>query len=141
MIQNRSVPPCPVIPVLYYPDPGVAAEWLRKAFGFRVRMRIANHRIQMKAEGGCFVVAECKQPLPDQAVMAGVQSVLVRVEDAAAHCEHARQNGATILAEPVDHFYGERQYSAADFAGHRWSFTQSIADKEPEEWGGTSVEL
>lgn len=24
MRHNRSVPPCPVIPVLYYPDPGVA---------------------------------------------------------------------------------------------------------------------
>lgn len=141
MLKNRSVPPCHVIPVIYYPDPAVAADWLCKAFGFRVRMRIANHRIQMKAGDGCFVIAECKQPLPDPAVMAGVQAVMVRVDDAAAHCDHARKNGATIMQEPVDHFYGERQYSAADFAGHRWAFTQSIEDKAPEDWGGTSVEL
>ena len=32
MRKNRSVPPCPVIPVLIYPDPSVAAEWLSKAF-------------------------------------------------------------------------------------------------------------
>ena len=48
MRNNRSVPPCPVIPVLYYPDPSAAAEWLEKAFGFTVRLRIANHRIQMR---------------------------------------------------------------------------------------------
>ena len=58
MRHNRSVPPCQVIPVLRYPDPGVAAEWLGKAFGFTVRLRIANHRIQMHAGGGCFTIAE-----------------------------------------------------------------------------------
>jgi hypothetical protein len=58
MRSNRSVPPCPVIPVLQYPDPGVAAEWLSKAFGFTVRLRIANHRIQMRAGEGCCWAAE-----------------------------------------------------------------------------------
>jgi hypothetical protein len=46
---NRSVPPCIVIPVLIDPDPSAAADWLSQAFGFTVRLRIANHRIQMKA--------------------------------------------------------------------------------------------
>ena len=55
---NRSVPPCAVIPVLIYPDPSVAAAWLAKAFGFTIRLRIANHRIQMKAGEGCFTIAE-----------------------------------------------------------------------------------
>jgi uncharacterized glyoxalase superfamily protein PhnB len=55
---NRSVPPCAVIPVLVYPDPAVAADWLSKAFGFTVRLRIANHRIQMMAGEGCFTIAE-----------------------------------------------------------------------------------
>jgi len=49
MRVNRSVPPCAVIPVLIYPDPGAAADWLGKAFGFTIRLRIANHRIQVKA--------------------------------------------------------------------------------------------
>jgi hypothetical protein len=34
--------------------------------------------------------------------------------------------------------YGERQYTAEDLAGHRWTFTQAIADVAPEDWGGTS---
>jgi uncharacterized glyoxalase superfamily protein PhnB len=98
MRYNRSVPPCTVIPVLYYPDPSVAAEWLQEAFGFTVRLRIANHRIQMRA-------------------------------------------GAKILTEPKDHMYGERQYNAEDFYGHRWDFTETVADIDPESWGGTSVNL
>lgn len=60
MRSNRSVPPCVVIPVLIYPDPSAAADWLAKAFGFSVRLRIANHRIQMKAGEGCVTIAEGK---------------------------------------------------------------------------------
>jgi uncharacterized glyoxalase superfamily protein PhnB len=135
MRYNRSAPPCPVIPVLYYPDPSFAAEWLSKAFGFTVRLRIANHRIQMRAGEGCFTVAE-GTATPNHSC-----SVQVRIEDALNHCERARQAGAIILTEPKEHVYGERQYNAEDFYGHRWDFTETIADVEPESWGGTSVNL
>jgi len=37
---------------------------------------------------------------------------------------------------PADHPYGERQYSAEDPAGHRWTFSQTIADVDPTDWGG-----
>jgi uncharacterized glyoxalase superfamily protein PhnB len=134
MRLNRSVPPCPVIPVLVYPDPSVAAEWLEKAFGFRVRLRIANHRIQMRAGEGCFTIAE-GDALPN-----GSCGVQVRVENVAEHCERARRAGAKILTEPVEHFYGERQYNAEDFYGHRWDFTETMADVEPESWGGVLME-
>jgi uncharacterized glyoxalase superfamily protein PhnB len=135
MHPNRSVPPCPVSPNLRYPDPGVAADWLGKAFGFTVRLRIANHRIQMRAGEGCFTIAE-GNIVPNHAI-----TMQVRVEDARAHCERARQAGAKILTEPTDHMYGERQYDAEDFHGHRWNFTETISDVEPESWGGTSVNL
>jgi hypothetical protein len=44
-----------------------------------------------------------------------------------------------ILMKPTDFEYGERQYEAADPAGHRWTFSETPADVAPEEWGGTSV--
>lgn len=135
MLANRSVPPCTVIPVLIYPDPSVAADWLCAAFGFTVRLRIANHRIQMRAGNGCITIAE-GNVTPNNSHI-----IQIRIEDATAHCERARQHGAKILTEPVDHVYGERQYNAEDFAGHRWDFTQTIADVAPEEWGGTPVDL
>ena len=133
MRYNRSVPPCPVIPVLRYPDPAAAAQWLSNAFGFEVRLRIANHRIQMRAGEGCFTIAE-GDITPNDSV--GVQ---VRIEDAFGHCERARQAGAKILTPPTEHMYGERQYNAEDFHGHRWDFTETIADIDPVSWGGTPV--
>jgi uncharacterized glyoxalase superfamily protein PhnB len=132
---NRSVPPCAVIPVLIYPDPGVAADWLSKAFGFTVRLRIANHRIQMRTGDGCFTIAEGKVA-PNNS-----HTIQVRIEDAKGHCERARQNGAAILSEPQDHPYGERQYNAEDFYGHRWDFTETIADVAPEEWSDGAFHL
>ena len=100
---NRSVPPCVVIPVLIYPDPAAAAEWLSTAFGFTVRLRIANHRIQMKAGDGCVTIAEGNVSPENSHI------TQVRIEDAKGHCERARQNGAIILTEPKDQPYGERQ--------------------------------
>lgn len=106
-----------------------------RKFGFTVRLRIANHRIQMKAGDGCITIAE-GNVRPN-----GSHITQVRIEDASAHCERARQHGARILTEPVDHMYGERQYNAEDFAGHRWDFTQTIADIDPKDWGGIPVNL
>jgi uncharacterized glyoxalase superfamily protein PhnB len=135
MLHNRSVPPCTVIPVLNYPDVNAAADWLSAAFGFIVRLRIGNHRIQMKYGDGCLVVAEGTVPA-DTAHL-----VLVRVEDAHEHYTRARAHGARILTQPTDFPFGERQYNAMDFAGHRWTFTQSISDVAPEVWGGEAVDL
>jgi uncharacterized glyoxalase superfamily protein PhnB len=135
MLSNRSVPPCTVIPVLHYPSPKDAAEWLGTAFGFTVRLRIANHRIQMRAGEGCFTVAEgLVEPN-------GSCTVQVRILDALGHCERARAAGARILQEVQDEVYGERHYTAVDFYGHRWNFTETLADVEPESWGGTSVDV
>jgi len=135
MRSNRSVPPCVVIPVLIYPDPAEAANWLSQAFGFTVRLRIANHRIQMKAGDGCVTVAE------GNVVPNNSHIIQVRIEGAKAHCQRARQNGAHILTEPQDHSYGECQYNAQDFYGHRWDFTETMKDVAPEEWSDGAFHL
>ena len=64
---------------------------------------------------------------------------MVRVEDVDRHYEHAKQRGAHILQPPTTHPFGERQYTAEDPEGHRWTFSQSVADVEPEEWGAKVV--
>jgi uncharacterized glyoxalase superfamily protein PhnB len=113
----------------------VAAEWLSRAFGFTVRLRIANHRVQMKAGDGCFTIAE-GQVAPNNSHI-----IQVRIEDAVGHCGRARQNGAIILTEPKDQPYGERQYNAQDFHGHRWDFTETLTDVAPEKWSGGAFHL
>jgi hypothetical protein len=45
------------------------------------------------------------------------------------------------LPHPTDFEYGERQHNAEDFAGHQWTFSETLADVGLEEWGGTSVAL
>jgi uncharacterized glyoxalase superfamily protein PhnB len=65
--------------------------------------------------------------------------VMVRVENVRAHCAQAREQGARIVMELTEFPYGERQYTAEDLAGHQWTFSETLADVAPEEWGGTSV--
>ncbi len=65
----------------------------------------------------------------------------MRVEDANAHHERAVAAGAAIGSPPNDYPYGERQYTAEDLGGHHWTFSQSIADVDPAEWGGTLIDL
>ncbi len=127
------MPACSVIPVLGYPEVGVAVDWLCDAFGFKLRLRIANHRAQLEVGDGAIVVTE-------QRGTAGkdCHSVMVRVEDLDRHHQHAIQRGARVLEAPADYPFGERQYSVEDFAGHRWTFSQSIADVDPKDWGGTT---
>ena len=67
------------------------------------------------------------------------QAITVRVIDAEAHCSRAREHGARIIQEPMTFPYGERQYTAEDIGGHSWTFSQSVVDMLPEDWGGTSV--
>jgi uncharacterized glyoxalase superfamily protein PhnB len=140
MLSNRSIPHVAVIPILIYPDVNQAADWLCDAFGFTVRLRIGNHRVQLNAGDGAVIVREM-HPKEVNAPLGIGHSVLVRIEDADAHCKRAKDHGALITQDPVTHPYGERQYNAQDFAGHSWTFSQSVADIHPAEWGGTAENL
>jgi uncharacterized glyoxalase superfamily protein PhnB len=140
MKPNRSIPASTVIPALVYPDVREAVAWLSAAFGFQERVQIGeNHRSQMKVGDGAVIVADVRNERRSPGEGEVTHSVIVRVNDVRAHCERARAHGAKIVDEPKDFPYGERQYSAVDHAGHHWTFTETIADVEPESWGGTTV--
>jgi len=141
MKPNRSIPAATVIPVLIYPDVREAVVWLTAAFGFEERVQIGeNHRSQMKVgEGGAVILGDVRYDRIPPRKGEVNHSVVVRVEDALAHCERARAHGAKIIDELRDFEYGERQYSAEDFAGHQWTFSETLKDVAPEDWGGTTV--
>ena len=140
MQRNRSVPPFSVMPSLTYPDVGHVVEWLTRAFGLVEHIRIGDHRAQLGFGDGALVVADATHgrcpPGADESV---THSVMVREEDVNAHYETVLAASGRILSEPADYPYGERQYTVADLAGHHWTFTQSVADLAPEEWGGKTV--
>jgi uncharacterized glyoxalase superfamily protein PhnB len=131
--KNRSIPESIVMPVLVYPDVRAAVAWLSAAFGCVERLRIGEHRAQLALGGGHFVAADGPADGPARSL------VLVRVPDVDAHHRRAADAGARIVAPPTDHVYGERQYTAEDLAGHRWTFSQTIADVDPASWGGVLV--
>ncbi len=141
LARNRSIPNATVIPVLVYPDVRAAVAWLQDAFGFRERVQIGeDHRSQLTfGDDGALIVGDVHGERRAPGAGGASHAVLVRVEDAHAHCEHAREHGATITMEPTDMPYGERQYNAVDPYGHRWTFSQTLADVAPEQWGGISV--
>jgi uncharacterized glyoxalase superfamily protein PhnB len=138
MKSNRSIPSAVVIPVLIYPDVREAVEWLTAAFGFVERLQIGDgHRSQLTVgDGGAVILGDVRDDRRPPRQGESTHSVMVRVEDAHAHCERARAHGATILSEPTDFEYGERQYTAADPAGHRWTFSETLDDVDPASWGG-----
>ena len=141
MRPNRSIPAATVIPVLIYPDVREAVEWLWAAFGFAERVRIGEaHRSQLSVgSDGAVIVGDVRYDRRPPRAGEVTHSVMVRVDDAIAHCEHARSRGARILMEPTEFEYGERQYTAEDLAGHQWTFSETIADVVPEDWGGMTV--
>ena len=141
MKPNRSIPSAVVIPVLVYPDVRAAVEWLTNAFGFEERLQIGeNHRSQMRFGDGAVIVADVRRDQKPPRAGEVTHLVMVRIDDARAHCDRAREHGARILMEPTDFEYGERQYTAEDPAGHRWTFSETLDDVHPETWGGTLVE-
>jgi uncharacterized glyoxalase superfamily protein PhnB len=144
MATNRSAPTATVVPVLVYEDVEGAIDWLCEAFGFTERLRasgpggrishaqlaIAEGAVMIGLQGGPF-----RAPRPDEVT----QYVIVHVDDVDAHYERARQFGARIVNVPADMPFGERQYTAVDPGGHRWTFSQHVADVAPEDWGATQA--
>ena len=53
--------------------------------------------------------------------------MVVHVADVDAHFAAARNSGATIISEPEDQPYGQREYGVRDPDGHSWWFATPIA--------------
>ena len=146
MKVNRSAPTATVTPILIYGEVEKAIDWLCGAFGFKERLRapgrdgrishaqiaVAEGAVMLGLRGGPF------QP-PRRGELA--QYVHVNVDDVDQHFERAKRFGARIVEPPTDMPFGERQYTAEDHEGHRWTFSQHVADVAPEEWGATAANL
>jgi len=139
---NQSVPPATVVPILIYPDVRTAVAWLVGAFGFRERVRIGeSHRAQLSiGTDGAVIVADVRgeQLPPDSGRVTHL--IRVRVEDVESHYARAQDFGARVLDGPIDREYGERDYTVEDLAGHRWNFSETVKNVEPEEFGCETID-
>jgi len=138
--SNRSMPPSAVIPELAYPDVREAVDWLCRCFGFVERLQIGDHRAQLSFSEGSLVVTGGLIAPGDSPAGDFSHGVLVRVGDVDDHYANAKACGAWIVSPPTDYPYGERQYTVDDIGGHRWTFSQTIADVDPSTWGGLLIE-
>lgn len=129
--------------VLYYEDPAAAIDWLCQAFGFEVRLKIEGDAGQIEhselelGEGLIMVSGSNKSEkfpnvrAPTQVNGVNTQNMMVYVDDAAAHCERAREAGAVIVTELATHDYGDdywadRGYECRDPGGHHWWFYERL---------------
>ena len=110
-----------------------AADWLCRAFGFKKRLQIGNHRFQLSFGDAAIVVIQGNHP--------GTSTVMVHVDDVDARFEQAVGAGARVINPPADYPFGERQCTVDDIGGHRWTFSQTIANVDPASWGGTLFDI
>jgi len=140
-----------LISAITYQDPKAALAWLEAAFGFELVMLIED-------DAGALAHAEMR--FGDAAIMVGnewsadhqsprslggrnTQSVHIQIKtDVDAHCAHARADGAEILMELQDQFYGDRTYRCRDLEGHIWTVGQtvrSLTREAAEAAGGLKI--
>jgi uncharacterized glyoxalase superfamily protein PhnB len=136
-----------ISPALFYDDASAAIEFLCRAFGFEVRLRVEGeggrieHSELVFGEGLIMVGStggkDTSRPLlqsPRSTGGVNTQTLCVAVDDADAHCAHARAAGATIAVDPKttdygDDYWADRTYEAVDPEGHRWWFMQRVRDQ------------
>jgi uncharacterized glyoxalase superfamily protein PhnB len=127
---------------IYYEKGAEAIDWLCRAFGFQVRLKIEGEggRIEhseLEFGEGLVMVGEPKpekfpnRRTPPQVGGGNTQNMFVYVDDVEAHCQRAREAGAKIISEPTTTDYGEeywsdRGYECEDIGGHRWWFAQRL---------------
>lgn len=129
-----------IVPMLTYADAPAAIEFLCRAFGFEQRFRLdmpdgrVGHAELGLRDGVVTLASEFEGFGSSPLRLEGHHAqLLVYVDDVDAHHARAREQGATIAAEPADQFYGDRNYRALDPEGHRWIFATHVRDVPPEE--------
>ena len=135
---------------VFYVDAPAAIDWLCRAFGFEVRLKVVGdggriEHSELTFGDGLIMVGQDRSTSskptmrftasPKTLDGANTQSLMLFVDDVDEHCARARAAGATISMEPALHDYGEdhfadRSYGAVDPEGHHWWFTQRIREKK-----------
>ena len=129
-----------VVPQLTYADLPLAIEWLGRVFGFRERVEArlswpGGGMTWIEVGSGLLNIAtpdDTWRQRPDARLSGVVMKVYV--DDIDAHFRHAKAQGATIISEPRDGFWGGRIYRATDHEGHRWEISQRARDLAADLW-------
>jgi uncharacterized glyoxalase superfamily protein PhnB len=127
---------------LWYENGAEAIDWLCRAFGFEVRLKVEGddgriEHSELVYGEGLIMVGEPKPDkfphsrTPSQVAGGNTINLMVYVDDAEAHCARAREAGAVIVSEMKTSDYGEeywsdKSYECRDIGGHHWWFCQRL---------------
>lgn len=137
---------------IYYDDAAAAIDWLCRAFGFDVRLKVEGdggrieHSELVYGEAVVMVAQSGNRPThlkfppsasPCSVGRANTQSLMVFVDSVDDHSARARAAGANVIEEPAVHDYGadywaDRSYGALDPEGHLWWFTERVRNPPGE---------
>ena len=124
-----------------YRQAAKAIDFLCKAFGFEVQLRVDGEAGKIEHSelvlGGALITTgdvERGRPWrkpPNEVDGVNTTQLCFYVDDVDAHCARARAAGATIVSEPKttdygDDYWTDSSYEAADPEGHRWYFMQRM---------------
>lgn len=129
-----------IVPAITYSDLPRAIEWLERVFGFRERPEArltwtGGGMTWMEAGNGLFNIATPDETWRQDSSAATPGVVMkVYVDDVDNHFTRAKAEGAKIISEPQDGFWGGRVYRAVDHEGHRWEISQRGRDLTPDRW-------
>lgn len=119
----------------FYRDPEMALDWIETAFGLSRLIEVRDVEGQLvhaeMQHGDCSIVIDDEWAdfvsSPNSLEGKNTQIIYVQLDNGLdEHCEKARANGAEIVSEPEDQYYGDRLYRAKDFEGHIWTFSQTV---------------
>ena len=120
------------IPVLPYSDLRAAHDFLVDVVGLDSGGVVENEgsvvHAEVRAGDRRFWLHEAAGALSSPAA-AGARTggIVLQVRDVDAHFERTKAAGATILREPTDEDYGQREYGLRDPEGHDWYIATPFA--------------
>ncbi len=108
-------------------------DFLKDAFGAEERFRMPGPQgnimhAEVRVGDSILMLSDATDEHPPRPAM-----FYLYVEDADALYRRALQAGATSLAEPMDHFYGDRAGAVQDAWGNQWWIATHIEDVSPDE--------
>lgn len=130
-----------LFPYLRVKNAGKAIEFYTRAFGVTEKYRLTEPSGRIgHCEldfGGTTVMLSEEYPefgfVGPQTIGGTSMSIHLHVDDCDAAIRRAVTEGAEVVREPSDAFYGERSGTVRDPFGHEWMIGHSIEDVTPEE--------
>jgi uncharacterized glyoxalase superfamily protein PhnB len=128
-----------IVPSITYTDILCAVEWLERVFGFRERVPArlqwpSGSMTWIEAGNSLFNISTADETWGQASGPNSGFVMKAYVDNIDRHFARAKAEGAKVISEPHDGFWGGRIYRALDQEGNRWEISQGGRDLAVECW-------